>query len=131
MKKHKIDYNRDFTHQDENVKEAILNEVSAQATYLTMLMIRKFPALKANVAKSVMDGPGRAAPEPEWPGPTRPRPRPSLARSGGPGQKFLRPDRASGGPGYRVEKFGRAGMRQLARPDPPGPARVWPDINVA
>src|SRR5579859_4812 len=73
----------------------------------------------------------RAAPEPEWPGPTRPRPRPSLARSGGPGQKFLRPDRASGGPGYRVEKFGRAGMRHLARPDPPGPARVWPDINVA
>src|SRR5579859_4480201 len=53
------------------------------------------------------------------------------ARAGGPGQKFLRPDRASGGPGYRVEKFGRAGMRQLARPDPPGPARVWPDINVA
>jgi len=26
---------------------------------------------------------------------------------------------------------GRAGMRQLAQPDPPGPARVWPDINVA
>src|SRR5579859_1328312 len=53
MKKHKIDYDRDFTHQDENVKEAILNEVSAQTTYLTMQMIRKFPALKVNAAKSV------------------------------------------------------------------------------
>jgi len=45
--------NKDFTHQDENVKEAILNEVSAQGTYLTMQMIRKFPALKVNAAKSV------------------------------------------------------------------------------
>jgi len=35
MKKHKIDYDKDFTHQDENVKEAILNEVSAQPTPLT------------------------------------------------------------------------------------------------
>jgi len=36
MKKHKIYCDRDFTHQDENVKEAILNEVSTQATYLTV-----------------------------------------------------------------------------------------------
>ena len=34
MKKHKINYDRDFTHQDENIKEAILNEVPAQATPL-------------------------------------------------------------------------------------------------
>jgi len=35
MKKHRIDYDKDFTHQDENVKEAILNEVSAPSTPLT------------------------------------------------------------------------------------------------